>query len=378
MPTIVRAADAAQFLSLVPRLLGFVPARSLVVVPMCRGRSLGAMRVDLPSAPTPGPASDAVAATVVGLACRIADADGAMVVVYTDAAVTGILPHRALVESLSDRAEACGLPIADALVVGANGWGSYLDRDLPPGGHPLTNLVAHDAPDSLPAPPTGDQASGAALPKPDDAARAAVAQAARALDAALAAICGIAPSAAAGRAPAPRIDPAALEAACELDDLPALFEQVLDWDPARLAAMRAAMIGWCLGRPALRDVALVQWASDQAGGDVAMDAQRKWEDGAEYPSDLASVMWGEGRRPDPQRLEGALELARVVAALLPKARRAGALAVCGWLAWALGRSTHADRYAAQALRIERRHGLAEIVRSFVAAGHLPDWAFRPE
>ena len=60
-----------------------------------------------------------------------------------------------------------------------------------------------------------------------------------------------------------------------------------------------------------------------------MDAQRKWEDGAEYPSDLASVMWGEGRRPDPQRLEGALELARVVAALLPKARRAGALAVCG-------------------------------------------------
>lgn len=377
MPTIVRAADAAQFLSLVPRLLGFVPARSLVVVPMCRGRSLGAMRVDLPSAPTPGPASDAVAATVVGLACRIADADGAMVVVYTDAAVTGILPHRALVESLSDRAEACGLPIADALVVGANGWGSYLDRDLPPGGHPLTDLVAHDAPDSLPAPPTGDQASGAALPKPDDAARAAVAQAARALDAALAAICGIAPSAAAGRAPAPRIDPAALEAACELDDLPALFEQVLDWDPARLAAMRAAMLGWCLGRPALRDVALVQWASDQAGGDVAMDAQRKWEDGAEYPSDLASVMWGEGRRPDPERLERALEVARVVAALLPKRRRAGTLAVCGWLAWALGRSTHADRYAAQALRIERGHGLAEIVRSFVAAGHLPDWAFRP-
>ena len=45
---------------------------------------------------------------------------------------------------------------------------------------------------------------------------------------------------------------------------------MLDWDPARLAAMRAAMIGWCLGRPALRDVALVQWASDQAGGDVAI------------------------------------------------------------------------------------------------------------
>lgn len=376
MPTIVRAADAAQFLSLVPHLLGFVPSRSLVVVPMCRGRSLGAMRVDLPADPA-GAASDAVAATVVGMACRIADADGAMVVVYTDAAVTGILPHRALVQSLCDRADACGLPIADALVVAADGWGSYLDRDLAPGGRPLTELVTHDGPGGTAA-PFGDQASGAALPKPDGAARAAVAQAARALDAALTAICGIAPSAAASRSASPRIDPAALEAACELDDLPSLFEQALEWNPVSLAPMRAAMIGWCLGRPALRDVALVQWASDQAGGDVAMDAQRKWEDGAEYPSDLASVMWGEGRRPDPQRLEGALELARVVAALLPKARRAGALAVCGWLAWALGRSTHADRYAAQALRIERRHGLAEIVRSFVAAGHLPDWAFRPE
>ncbi|WP_454111948.1 DUF4192 family protein [Microbacterium aurum] len=376
MPTIVRAADAAQFLSLVPHLLGFVPSRSLVVVPMCRGRSLGAMRVDLPADPA-GAASDAVAATVVGMACRIADADGAMVVVYTDAAVTGILPHRALVQSLCDRADACGLPIADALVVAADGWGSYLDRHLAPGGRPLTELVTHDGPGGTAA-PVGDQASGAALPKPDGAARAAVAQAARALDAALTAICGIAPSAAASRSASPRIDPAALEAACELDDLPSLFEQALEWNPVSLAPMRAAMIGWCLGRPALRDVALVQWASDQAGGDVAMDAQRKWEDGAEYPSDLASVMWGEGRRPDPQRLERALELARVVAALLPKARRAGALAVCGWLAWALGRSTHADRYAAQALRIERRHGLAEIVRSFVAAGHLPDWAFRPE
>ena len=120
MPTIVRAADAAQFLSLVPHLLGFVPSRSLVVVPMCRGRSLGAMRVDLPADPA-GAASDAVAATVVGMACRIADADGAMVVVYTDAAVTGILPHRALVQSLCDRADACGLPIADALVVAADG-----------------------------------------------------------------------------------------------------------------------------------------------------------------------------------------------------------------------------------------------------------------
>ncbi|WP_314854580.1 DUF4192 family protein, partial [uncultured Microbacterium sp.] len=48
MSLTVKAADAAQFLSLVPRLLGFTPTQSLVLVPMARGRSLGAMRLDLP------------------------------------------------------------------------------------------------------------------------------------------------------------------------------------------------------------------------------------------------------------------------------------------------------------------------------------------
>lgn len=42
-------------------------------------------------------------------------------------------------------------------------------------------------------------------------------------------------------------------------------------------------------------------------------------------------------------------------------------------AWA---PTHADAYVRQALHADPRHGLAEIVGSFVAAGHLPDWAFR--
>ena len=38
------------------------------------------------------------------------------------------------------------------------------------------------------------------------------------------------------------------------------------------------MLGWCLNRPGLRDIALVQWATDQSGGDIASDAQRRWED----------------------------------------------------------------------------------------------------
>ena len=126
----------------------------------------------------------------------------------------------------------------------------------------------------------------------------------------------------------------------------------------------------------MRDIALVQWCGGFAAGDEALDAQLRWESGEEYPAHLAMQMWGEGERPDPNRLEAALALSRRVAAAAPRAVRAGALASCAWLSWALGRSTHAERYALLAGEIEPEHGLAEIVRSFVLAGHLPDWAFR--
>ncbi|HBU43000.1 MAG TPA: hypothetical protein DEB57_09045, partial [Microbacterium sp.] len=101
-----------------------------------------------------------------------------------------------------------------------------------------------------------------------------------------------------------------------------------------------------------------------------------WEDGAEYPSEIAMRLWGEGPRPSPERLGRALLLARHIASAVPASRRPGPLAVAAWFSWALGRSTHADLFAQQATAIEPEHGLAEIVRSFVGAGHLPDWAFR--
>ncbi|MBN9173996.1 MAG: hypothetical protein J0I70_07570, partial [Microbacterium sp.] len=53
-------------------------------------------------------------------------------------------------------------------------------------------------------------------------------------------------------------------------------------------------------------------------------------------------------------------------------------ATCAWLSWALGRSTHAESFARRACELEPEHGLGEIVRSFVAVGHVPDWAFRAE
>jgi hypothetical protein len=382
MSITVKAADAAQFLSLVPHLLGFTPTESLVLVPMARGRSLGAMRLDLPPESPPSSAPDvisSVASSALGMICRIGEAEALVAVVYTNDLIseTGKLPGASLIAALGTRADACGIPLIDALTVAGDGWGSHVDPSVPDAGRSLDELRVREphagalCEAGAGPEPLGDQTSGAVLPRVGQQARRAVAQALRSLDAALETICGI-PCVGGS---ADRIDPAALEAACELDDLPALFESALTWHPAA-PPMHTAMLGWCLSRPSLRDIALVQWASDRRGGDAAMEAQLGWEKSGDYPADLASIMWGEGPRPDAARLETALALVREVGALMPKAQRPGPLAVCAWLSWALGRSSHADRYAAQALSIDHRHGLSEIVRSFVQAGHLPEWAFR--
>lgn len=372
MNTIVAAADAAHFLSLVPHLLGFTPARSLVVVPFAGSRSLGAMRADLP----PGEHVEATASSLVGMVCRIPQADAMIAVVYTDESVSGGLPGAAVLAAVGRAADACGLHLGDAITVAADGWGSHLDPRTPAEGRPLADITGprRDADDRMPLPAVtgGDQASGAALPRRRAAERRTVGKALHALEAAIDLVCGVPRI----DEDAPPLDAEILSAVGELDDPPALFEDALRGDPASVSPLRTALLVWCLSRPSLRDVALVQWATDLDRGDEALEAQRRWEEGESYPDHLGEVMWGDADRPDPARLEAALEVVRQVAALAPRRSRPGPLALCAWLSWALGRSTHADRYAHDALEIDPDHGLAEIMLSFVQVGHLPDWAFR--
>jgi hypothetical protein len=393
MTTTVKAANAAQFLSLVPKMLGYRPAHSLVLVPFAGSRSIGAMRFDLPS----GDESDEtgrIAATLIGMVCRLPDADAVAAVLYTDEPFGDEgMPHAELIEALRIRADACGIRVTDALCVAADAWGSRFDPRLPDGGRPLDELRHEPGGAEHLSVAEGDQGTGADLPRIDLAESERTARALVSLDRAVRLLCGPDSAGAPGAradthlsertddseeesADDRRIDPQALAAACLLDDLPTLYEEALTWDAASLAPFDAAALIWCLGRPALRDIALVQWCGGMGAGDEALDAQLRWEAGEEYPAHLAMQMWGEGERPDPDRLDAALTLSRRIAAAAPRATRAGALATCAWLAWALGRSTHAERYAVLACEIEPEHGLAEIVRSFVLAGHLPDWAFR--
>jgi hypothetical protein len=59
----------------------------------------------------------------------------------------------------------------------------------------------------------------------------------------------------------------------------------------------------------------------------------------------------------------------------PEAAKVGALVACGWLSWAMGRSSHAEIYVRQALAINPDHGMAGLIAQMVNAGHLPEWAF---
>ncbi|MFB7891581.1 DUF4192 family protein [Microbacterium sp. NPDC056044] len=429
-PTVVKAADAAQFLSFVPRMLGYHPKQSLVVIPFHGARSLGAMRFDLPD--DAGDAVDSVAATVTGMVCRLPEADAVAAIAYTDASFSehARMPHRDLLAALERRADACGLRVTDLLCVAADAWGSFLDAECPAGGRPLGDLEWM-GPADVPE-PDGDQATGSGLPECSAEQRERVAKAMSALDTAVAVLCGppadsgtaartarsaraacdepvtgaarervVVPAGGAGRGgpvsdlgpvPAPvsgvaedeasvadeaaRVDPQALAAVCRFDDLPGFFEDALARPLDATDTYDVAALAWCLTRPSLRDVALVQWSGNLAQGDEAFDAQLRWESGEEYPAHLAMRMWGEGDRPEVSRLETALELARHAAAAAPRDVQPGPLAMCAWLSWALGRSTHAAAYAERACEIEPEHGLSQIVLSFVNAGHLPDWAFQ--
>lgn len=375
MTTIIRAADAAEFLALVPRLAGCRPVRSVALVPFGGKRTLGVMRADLPA---PGAEIDSVAATLVGLICKIRKADGLALVVYTDEDFAGEdgVAQEPFVRALMSKTDACGLRLVDALCVAADGWGSYLEDGSP--RHPLDELAEDDLVQRLPddlREPLEDHTAGAALPEVDLAQTERAGRALLALGEAVEAVCAATGREAAAHTDLARIDPQALAAACALDDIPALFEDALRWDPAALRPADAAAIIWCLARPALRDIALVQWCTGIDVGDAALEAQLRWQDGEDYPAALAQQLWGEGDRPDPDRLRRALEIARHAAALAPRDQRPGPLATAGWLSWALGSSTHAGWYAERVAEIDPEHGLTGILVAMLAAGRLPEWVF---
>ena len=378
MPTIIKASDAADFLALVPALAGYRPRQSLALVLFRGNRTAGVMRYDLPEPH----AVEAMASTTIGLACKVDRIDGIAILVYTDAPFrddssgpdAGPIAWHELVAALEKRAHVCGLRVVEALCVADDAWGSYEDGEA----RPIAEVHEREADLPLPV-PTGDQGAGAFLPEVDLAEKERMARALLTIDDVAEALLAAPPDAEVADVPSlARLDPRALAAIQALDDLPELLEDALLWDPEDLDAFSGAALLWCLRRPALRDVALQQWAGDIHAGELALFAQLRWEAGEDYPAELGARFCGEGPRPDPHRVHRARDLVRRIAASAPREARPGPLAAAAWLSWALGGSTHAGWYAEQALEIDGAHGLSQIVLSMCAASHLPEWAFARE
>ncbi|GAB3279671.1 DUF4192 family protein [Microbacterium lacusdiani] len=352
MTTVIRTSEPADLLSLVPHLAECTPRESLVLVPFAARRTLGAMRVDLPRASPDGGGDLAeYAATVVGMLCRVQGATRVAVVVYTDSPYRdpdGRIARASLVQEVIRRADECGLELVDALCVAADGWGAYLEPDGPFAGRPLSDIRPDDFEfdDDRPIDVSRAQSDGCELPPSDLAERELVARELSRISLRL------------GDATLPAVIEHAIEE--EADDLP----------PRALA-----LLIHLLDRPALRDVALTQWCGGYDEGVATQAWQLAWSRGDVALPDGPLRLAGEGPRPKARRLERALELAKRLASCAPRAHRAGPLVAAAWLSWALGRSTHAAHFTGLVRELDPDHGLADILTTMLAAGHLPEWVF---
>lgn len=345
-PAVVKAHGAADLLSLVPLLIGCRPRDSVVLVPFAGARAAGGLRLDLPAEGLSADESSEIAAEFVGHLARMPREIGrAAVIVYTDDRYRdeqGRVARSTFVQALLRCLAAAEYHLVDALCVGSDGWGQCLDGPFEP--RPLSEIE----PDRLALPgmevPDGDQHAGTELPPSHLIEREQVGH-----------------------------DLLRLTLRSDDGALPELFEHALTPNAADLSPRALATLTLALDRPAIRDIALSQWAGDLAEGRAIQRFNIAWSRGERADFDGPLRLAGEGGDVDPDRLRRALEVAKRVASVAPRARRAGPFAAAAWLSWALGRSTHAAHFVKLAREIDPNHGLADIVAAMIAHGHLPAW-----
>jgi hypothetical protein len=390
MTTVVTAANAADFLAVVPHLVGFQPQDSIVFVAFRGRRTCGAMRFDLPDVVESG-ADDAgsafyerVATTLVGMLSKLPGVDSVVPVVYTleTFAAAGGPPRSAFVRAVVARFEFSGFELRDALCVAADGWGSYFDDKRPSQGRPLAEVAASRVLDDLPehkVRPLGDIARWAALPEvaPAECRRVAraVTQLRRSIDGRL--LTGGGDDGFGGAGP---IDGAAKQQrraeTRRLHDIPVVLEETLNRGCDGLDANSAAFVVTLARLPALRDVVMLQWAFDlRVGQSVLADARRFARGAAPFDLETAGLMLGRGTRPDPERIDRAVEVLKRVTALSPLENRAPLFSMLAWLSWALGRSSVARLFVEAAEEIDAGYGFADLMRTVLERGMLPEWAF---
>lgn len=132
--TVLKATSSADFLAALPRLTGMTAPESLFVVLFEGSRTLGSARIDLPPLEQLENPGDEIAAWLRTVAEIALKGDAAAIVVQTDAELSKqpvSSPHGALTGVLADVLHAAGCSVRDALVVGSDGWASFVGTNFP-------------------------------------------------------------------------------------------------------------------------------------------------------------------------------------------------------------------------------------------------------
>lgn len=385
---IVKTRQAFDFLALVPQLLGFLPEKCIVLVAFRGNRTCGAMRFNLPDPAAPVKVHKRIATSLIGTLCKIPGVDAVVPVAYTDdsfGAVPGI-PHERFAEALVARAELSGFLVRDALCVGADGWGSYLDPECPAGGHPLSDIAASAVHQAIPADSRRDLAtlrSGADLPTVDLAVKERLAR----RFAGYQRLGSGSPSA-----------PELIDMVGDLLDPVETAEAALSWDATEVQVDDAAALLFLVQGPANRDQIMLQFAFGEQVGiqtyelnvryaiiqratgysmdDIVRDGYERSAGGDPDARRTSDLMLGLGEeRPDPGRIERAIALLKTVVAMAPRSARPAPLCMLAWLSWALGRGSVAGVFIDTALAIDPGYSMASLLDAVVCSGHLPEWAF---
>ena len=369
MPILLRAQKPADFLALLPALLGQDPRNSVVLVTFSGSTTNAGLRFDLPQGS--GSHSKTVhkrlATALTGYLCKIRDVDYAMIVVVTDESFgeTATPPHADLAAALESKIEQAGFHLGNVFCLASDGWGSYSVGEAPPGGHPLTEITESRAARGMPAEGLlglAARALPAWVPDADETTRA---QVRRELDLLRGLIRGL------------RLNDDIPYEFEPIHDCPRLAEDALGWSHARFER-ESSLLLFAIQSPPLRDLIMLQWASDLATGERLWEGTKRYaEEGIPFDDGLADIMLGVGRRPDPERIERGIALLLKLVAGADDGVRCAPLCMIAWLHWTLGRGSNAGVYLDEVLAIDGRYGMGELLATILYNGLLPEWAFEP-
>ncbi|WP_111718361.1 DUF4192 family protein [Homoserinimonas sp. OAct 916] len=400
MKTIVKTREAHEFLALVPHLVGFTPKQSVVMVVFRGNQTSGALRVDLPVG-LKEQFQKKFVTTLVGMLCKVRDADAVVPVIYTDEsfAHAGGAPHLELATMLVGRAEMAGFAVRDALCVAADGWGGYLDPHAPSAGRPLTQIIESER--STPWSDRADHRLGPAaemarIPTADPAVRRRVAADLGHLTAILG-------------------DPRSNLGLVRMNRIVSpvdLAEISLSLALAGTSTRDTAILLHFVQAPPNRDQMMMQFAFGPEVGHAVHTSNKKYlriqaQDGRSMDEIVAEeiaarqaaglspmpektaydprtgatlviddiVIGHVAERPDVDRVRRGIALLTHLVQMAPKPLRPAPLCMLAWLNWTLGLGSVAGLHLDRALKIDPQYGMAVLLNTMLASGHLPEWAF---